>query len=302
MARYTRLRNFAAYPIAAIREIAKTCTPMSVAIFGELIYRDFTAEHDGNRVDADGWFIAPMEQIETRLACSRHTVKRALDRLVDLGAVLRRSAGPGLPTAYKVSIDDAPMRDPGRNSTRHRPANGGQNSTTTPAESAPVTPAESAPVSRARVRSGTDQEDISQRKNKNTRARRAEVLSPLEADAHSVVEHINSATGRRLRYADRPLLARLKDGATLDECRLVIDHLHSQPFWRSDGCAKINTSSPFRADGWDSKREAALSWDLRGRPQQTGDARTDAMAEERAARWSPSAEQFLSDMSAKREA
>src|SRR3989304_2514032 len=64
--------------------------------------------------------------------------------------------------------------------------------------------------------------------------------------ALSVLAHINTVTGSRFRVPSAGLNARLRDGVTVEQCKLVVDYLWS--LWKNDPKMReyLDSVTPFR--------------------------------------------------------
>lgn len=81
-----------------------------------------------------------------------------------------------------------------------------------------------------------------------------------------VIDHLNRLVdGKYDRTTNHPTLrARLKGGATIEDCCLVLDHLYSRIWWREKGL--VTDDAPFRLKSWAGKLIEAKRWNLQGRP------------------------------------
>jgi uncharacterized phage protein (TIGR02220 family) len=83
----------------------------------------------------------------------------------------------------------------------------------------------------------------------------------LQAKADHVLAYLNSLLGRNYSV-DRHIKGRLRKGATLDDCKLVIDWLHvvrreAEPEW-VEKC--LDHTTPFREDNFDKYLQRAKEW------------------------------------------
>lgn len=92
-------------------------------------------------------------------------------------------------------------------------------------------------------------------KGKATVKRHPKSLSPA---AQQVLDYLNTATGSRYSTAGQ-IQPRLNQGATVDECTLVIDYLKAT--WSQDFQDKyLNQVTPFRFDNFDKNLNHARKW------------------------------------------
>jgi len=64
--------------------------------------------------------------------------------------------------------------------------------------------------------------------------------------ALEVLAHINTVTGSRFRVPSAELNARIREGATVEQCKLVVDYLWSM--WKNDPKMReyLDSVTPFR--------------------------------------------------------
>ena len=90
------------------------------------------------------------------------------------------------------------------------------------------------------------------------------------SNSQQVLAHLSAVTGRRYSH-EKYIQARLASGATVDDCCLVIDWLHTvrrtkAPEWVDE---YLNPVTPFRAENFDKYLPPAREWEARGRVMAT---------------------------------
>ncbi len=118
------------------------------------------------------------------------------------------------------------------------------------------------------------------------RKRVAGVSAETSAEVDEIVNHLNSVTGRGFgkEKANEQIIRVIKAGATVAECKLVIDHLWEtwSPEWRK----RIDKTTPFRKANFDRYLDAARAGsvkEVRLAPKPAEDDDPDLTAAEREA-------------------
>lgn len=91
--------------------------------------------------------------------------------------------------------------------------------------------------------------------------------------ATDVLEYVNKVTGRKFRPTEanlRGIVARLKEGYTIEDAKLVVDFKWAE--WGEDEKMRqyVNPVTLFRPSHFDRYLQAARAWDERGRPSLNG--------------------------------
>lgn len=92
-------------------------------------------------------------------------------------------------------------------------------------------------------------------------------------DAWPIIEHLNKLTGKQFRNSKaslKHLNARLRDGATPEDCRLVIEHKVAEWLHSDEMRQYLRPVTLFRSEKFDGYLMAARDWDKRGRPSGNG--------------------------------
>ena len=106
------------------------------------------------------------------------------------------------------------------------------------------------------------------------------------ADAAAVLDHLNLAAGKKYRQVTtnhKYIKGRLRDGATVDDLKLVTDFKVAE--WSKDDKMReyLRPNTLYAAEHWDSYLAAAQEWQAKGRPSSNGakqaDWRTERLAE-----------------------
>jgi hypothetical protein len=101
-------------------------------------------------------------------------------------------------------------------------------------------------------------EDVAVKKQSNQ--------STLGQQAMDILEHLKTVTKRKYRDV-KAIAACLREGATMEECLLVIDWWrHIKTVQQPDQEAHFDNVTPFRPSNFDKYRAAALAWHEAGRP------------------------------------
>lgn len=92
---------------------------------------------------------------------------------------------------------------------------------------------------------------------KAPRKRVASESDEMLAAVGEVIDHLNAVTGRGFSKdkANEQIVRALKDGATQDDCKLVVSHLWET--WSQDWRARIDKTTPFRKANFDRYLDAA---------------------------------------------
>ena len=93
-------------------------------------------------------------------------------------------------------------------------------------------------------------------------------ISDLNRQVDEIIDHLNEKTGSRFRYSEasrRPIRARLREGATVEDCKLIIDHKAAQ--WMGTEFEQyLNPETLFRPTKFERNLNAAIKWVEAGRP------------------------------------
>ena len=106
--------------------------------------------------------------------------------------------------------------------------------------------------------------------NKIAPSAQSQVSNPLDDQSDKTIDLLNLLAGTRYRHskASRKFIrTRIREGATFEDCKLVIEHKVSQ--WRYDPemSSYLRPSTLFRPSHFEEYLAAAIRWHEDGRPQ-----------------------------------
>jgi len=111
-------------------------------------------------------------------------------------------------------------------------------------------------------------------------------ISPTEKFAtlaDKIIDYLNEKAGTRYRHSKasrKYIIARLKEGSTLEDCKLVIDHKVGKWLHDPEMSEYLRPSTLFRPSHFEEYLAAAIRWHEQGRPrsEKEQEARNKALA------------------------
>lgn len=256
------LRAYSEHPVAYFPVYARIAGSVSAGVLlAQLLYW-WQVQHEEEFYKTD-------EEFADELAMGVYELRGARKKLIEAGLIT--TVRKGLPRrmhytvhedrliALITSVRKNPTLEEGK--TQHR------------SEEKPNTPI-----------TDTTSDTTSERKDMQRPKAALRPSTDLSDQADQVIDYLNEKAGTRYRHSKasrKPILARIRDGGSVEDCRLIIDHKAGQ--WRYDPemAEYLRPSTLFRPTHFEEYLASAIRWHERGRPKTDAEkrARSKALAD-----------------------